>query len=589
MNRKLTLIFSFIACIAWLPISAQLTIGGTAPVYDKLTGTYMLTVAEDVFGHSYHASVILDDGVTDVMIDGKAVTTDVDFPVIQGDTCYSFVFKKNNVLNQSTIHFTFLPILCITGNFTDDYVVAPVDMTLPDGQGVQHYSARIKKAGASTNTQWVHKHNYHVKFVDQDGEKTDVSFFGLRNDNHWRLDAGTRDMIRFRNYAANALWADFATKPYYADQQPKARSYIRGSHVEMFLNGNYNGFYNLSEFLDRKQLKLKKYVEHEDPDGEDNELLSAVDFHGMMWKTSYASPITLFSAYNDYSNDNSDSWNGFSLEYPDIDDVCPTDYSIIKNAVKFVARSDDDTFNAQVGDYFDLPVLVDYYLFLNLVFAIDNAGSNMVYACYDGAVDKKLTLAVWDLDATVGQNFSDNEGYYHAPEIQPECELDDVPTTMSKFSINRLLQRVKQVPGFYQQVVKRYWQLRSGVLDPDSLVSRYEAIYRRLDAAGAINRETVRWSDTGDISHRMLDFPAEFDYLCDWITRRIAHLDACTFASRKGDVNGDGLVNISDVIQLIAIVLDNNIVPNVIACDVNSDDGVNVADVVSLINILLLE
>ena len=582
LKSLLLLVFLLFA----IPVMAQLTIGGTPVVYDKLTKTYMLTVPEDVFGSAYLAPVVIDNNVTDVKIDGKAVTTIANFPVVNGDICYTFTFKKNGAYNSSSIHFTYLPIMSITGTFSNDYVEAPVQFIFPGEKEVLYYKARIKQAGASTNLVWVHKHNYHVKFVDDNGEKMDVSFFGLRNDNHWRLDAGTRDMIRFRNYAANGLWADFGTKSYYADKQPNARSYIRGSHVEVFLNGNYNGLYNFTEFLDRKQLKLKKYAEREVQDT-DGGLQTEVQMHGMMWKANASTSQTLFNLYDDACDNTSDEWDGFELEYPDIEDVCPTDYSVIQNAVKFVARSTNSTFENEVNDYFDVPVIVDYYLFIQVVFGIDNAGNNMVFACYDSELDKKLTLAVWDLDATVGQNFLDIDGYYHADVIQPENELEDVPTTMCQLVSNNLFNRLKSMPGFLDSVRKRYWQLRPTILHPDNLVVRYAAIYNRLDACGAMDREAVRWSDTGDISHRMLEFPEEFEYLCDWLKRRIAYLDTHTFACQPGDLNGDGLLNVADVTLLINYVLGTEDVLNDQITDLNEDGAINVADVTLLINMIL--
>ena len=568
-----------------LGASAQLTIGGTQPVYDNRTNTYLLTLPDTVFGSAYHADVVIDDGVSGVMIDGQDVINDVVFPVVKADTCYSFTFTRGGALTQSTIFFTYLPIMCITGTFSDSYVTAPVKMIFPDGQGTQLYTAKIKRAGASTNTQWVHKRNYHVKFIDDNGEKKDVSFFGFRSDNHWRLDAGTRDMIRFRNYAANGLWADFGTKPYYADKQPNARSYIRGSHVEVFMNNGYFGFYNFTEYMDRKQMKLKKY-ELIDTDEDDD----SVQLHGMMWKSMSKTPQTLFSVVSIFPPDNTlDSWEGFELEYPEIDDVCPTDYSLLANAVNFVARSDDATFSSQVGEYFDLPVLADYYMFINVVFGIDNACTNMVWNCYDLNDDKKLTLAVWDLDATVGQHFSDENGYYHADVIQPENELEDVPTNMCGLKSNRLFMRLKTLPQFNRMVVNRYWQLRETILQPDSLVARYGAIYNRLENCGALGREASRWSDTGDIAHRFLVFDEEYEYLCDWLRRRIAYLDTHTFACLRGDVNNDGSVNISDVVMIINYLLSDNAPSsfNHVNADVDANDDISISDAIALINMLI--
>ncbi len=556
-----------------------MTFDGKPPVYDSLTRTYMLTVPEEVFDNGpLQMFVVVDEGVTNVSINGQQVTDAdvVDFPSISRDVKYSLTFTRDGVTTRSSIHFTFLPILTLSGSFGNDYVQGPVQLILPESEQVQYYQARIKWAGSSTNGTWTHKRNYHLKFVDDDGEKMEVSFFGLRSDNHWRLDAGTVDMIRFRNKAAHDLWADFATKPYYADKEPKARSYVRGTHIEVFLNGEYNGFYNMTECLDRKQMKLKKYEEQED----------SVINHGFLWKAKEATPQTLFMA-NTLCDDTLDNWAGFELEYPDIEDVNPTDYSVLRNAVRFVANSDQAAFNAHAGEYFDLPVLVDYYVFINTLFAIDNVCKNILWGCYDSQVDKKLTIGVWDLDVTVGQHWRDLDGYYHSEAVQPEQEMDQSPACM--LPNNLLFNYLREMPEFNMWVVNRYWQLRNGILDPANLVDRYEQIYNRLECCGALDRETVRWSDTGDIAHRDLEFDVEFEYLSDWLRKRIAYMDAHTFACLRGDVNGDDRLNIVDLNILIDALLHSYTIQRMAEADVNADNKVNIDDVVELINVILMD
>ena len=59
-------------------------------------------------------------------------------------------------------------------------------------------------------------------------------------------------------------------------------------------------------------------------------------------------------------------------------------------------------------------------------------------------------------------------------------------------------------------------------------------------------------------------------------------------ASLRGDVNGDGSVNISDVTALINYLLSHNTSGvNVAAADCNQDSKVNISDVTALINYLL--
>ena len=55
-----------------------------------------------------------------------------------------------------------------------------------------------------------------------------------------------------------------------------------------------------------------------------------------------------------------------------------------------------------------------------------------------------------------------------------------------------------------------------------------------------------------------------------------------------GDVNMEGLVNITDAVCLVNYLLTNDGTGiNLLAADVNNDSGINITDVVSLINLIL--
>ena len=86
-------------------------------------------------------------------------------------------------------------------------------------------------------------------------------------------------------------------------------------------------------------------------------------------------------------------------------------------------------------------------------------------------------------------------------------------------------------------------------------------------------------------------------YDVNYIDKTYAHIDGGPSnpgyftdknASLRGDVNGDGSVNISDVTALIDYLLSGN--PsgvNLTAADCNQDSSVNISDVTSLIDYLL--
>ena len=88
------------------------------------------------------------------------------------------------------------------------------------------------------------------------------------------------------------------------------------------------------------------------------------------------------------------------------------------------------------------------------------------------------------------------------------------------------------------------------------------------------------------------------DYVEDWIRQRMQYLDENVFIEmpeppeppqfQKGDVNGDGEVNIADINALIDIILGGYADEATLKrADVNEDAEINIADINALIDIIL--
>ena len=261
------------------------------------------------------------------------------------------------------IQSSVLPIVKLTGSFDNDYQEGSVSLNMPDGTYIENIKATIKWRGGTTNTENTHKRNYTIKFSE------DQQLFGLRKDNKWILDAGNADVFRLRNRIATELWNDIAHKPYYAAQEPKALSGVRGQVVEVYLNEEYMGIYSLTECMDRKQLKLKKYNKE------------TGEIRGGLWKAVGWGNSMMWSC-EPYDN-HSETWGDFEVKYPELDDVPETDYSTLYDAINFVVNSNDADFISHVNEYFDMPVVIDYYIFLYVLNAYDNRGKNMYWAVYD--------------------------------------------------------------------------------------------------------------------------------------------------------------------------------------------------------------
>lgn len=461
--KKPALIILLALHVIWL--YAQIDIHNVALVYDRQADRYLCSVPESMF----------DNGSVEAF---------------QCDT--------------AKVEFTFLPIVQLHGSFSNDYTIGSVDVFMPDNDNKTSLPAKIKWRGGTSNSPTTHKRNYHIKFVDENGDKQDRKFYGLRKDDSWLLNAANNDLSRIRNRAAMDIWNEFAVKPYYAEYEPKVQTGTHGFFVELFLNDEYMGIYDMSENIDRQLLKLKKY---------DNDQT----IHGQLWKGKSFENACMWNLH-DYDN-TSAMWGGFETKYPDLDDVSPTDYSTLYNMIYFVREASVEQFNNEIGEYIDMSAMVDYFVFMNIIAAVDNySGKNMFWACYDKQADKKLTPIVWDLDCTIGRYFNPDEmdPYYLAPDT-----YDDI------YWGNKLFYRLDSCAtgSFHQLCVERYKQLRTTYFATDNITSHYTKYMDQLTKSGAYQRETAKWSGDSDLFGQTLDFAAERMYIENWINVRLNTFD----------------------------------------------------------------
>lgn len=480
------ILFSFsLLIVCCLNAGAQVSIDGKL-VYDSTTHSYLCSVPESAF----------DDGS---VASFKCDTAD--------------------------IHFTFLPIVHLHGSFNNEYLPATVDIIAPDltvQDNMMQLNAKVKWRGGTSNADGIHKRNYHVKFLTDAGKKQELKLFGMRKDDSWLLGAANNDLSRIRNRAAMNIWNEFATKPYYSDREPKAQTGTHGQFVELFLNNRYMGIYDLSENIDRSQVKVKKLTSEND---------GTTTVHGQLWKTGNFK-YTSFWEYGDYDVE-SVEWGGFESKYPDLSDMPQLDYSTLYDFVKFVCDADVEDFNLHIGEYVDMPALVDYFVFANVLAAVDNySGKNLFWACYDKQDDKMLTLIPWDLDCTVGR-------YYLPDGIDPRYL--DPATHDDHYWGNKLFYRLDSCAtgDFHKQVVTRYEELRKTYFSSENLTSHYTKLMDMLAKSGAYGRETERWSGDSDLFGQTLDFAAEKEFIKNWLKVRLETFDTYGLPSAINTVYAD--------------------------------------------------
>lgn len=512
MKQLNYLLFLLVCLVTSIPSFAQFTINGRSVIYDKVSDTYMVSIPENAFGTDYEASIALDAtaGWSNLSIEGTDIADNYTFKQVEGNKIYKIHAQEGDKEINTQLTFTFLPLLVMEGTFGYDYAQGNISLLSPDAAEPTNSFAKVKWRGGSTNTADKHKRNYKIKTLNEKGKKQEISLLGMREDNNWILDAGQIDLFRLRNRIATEIWNDFATKPYYASKEPKAKSGVTGKVVEVILNNEYRGIYSLTEAMDRKELKLKKYDDKNQ------------EFHGQLWKVSSWDKATFWDIDKDYDN-TQETWHAFETKYPDIEDVNPTDYSPLYEAIDFVANSNDEAFKKEVGDYFDIPVLIDYQLFQETLKPVDNNGKNMFWGIYDVAKSKKLTLAIWDLDASVGQ-FWQCSTPLHPNRVFPNTDLG----VKDGFNLYHRLSSLN-VDNYNEKVANRYHELRKTYFSEENLISRYQGYYDMLVKSGAASREETKWSEDSDIGGYPLNFKSEIEYIKNWIINRLNYLDTNQF------------------------------------------------------------
>lgn len=520
----------------------SLRINDIGMVYDELNNQYMYPIGLDYFGSNYTATInFIHKGSTAILrINGRIIRPGATYTFnnVSANTSYtlSATDANGNVISSKLI-FTGVPIVQIYGDFGYDYTKGLIRVFEPGKEQPKLFNTKMKWRGGITNGNNKHKRNYNVKIYNDNWEKKDKRYFGLRDDNKWILEACQVDMLRIRNRVLTDLWNDFSTKPYYFAEQPKAMTGTRGQFVEVLLNSKYVGMYCMTECIDRKQMKLAKH-----------DTINNV-FHGQLWKSKDWSYETFMGHYTDRntypmyepaSYDNySEMWQSYSTEYPDIDDVNPTNWEPLYNAVKLIASGSDEEVSQKFNTYFDYPLLKDYYILMETILSSDNHGKNMFFANYDVQKSPKITFAVWDMDATTGQRWSDE--YYHSNIMRPEQDYTEYITNFEHGDYN-LFRRMKalNINNFNDSVRYRYRELRKTYLNTDSLINRFATAVANLQKCGVADRESKRWSGDSDIDGKTLNFDTELEYIKDWITRRMNYLDVTRFdiASLPEETNG---------------------------------------------------
>lgn len=276
--------------------------------------------------------------------------------------------------------------------------------------------------------------------------KLDVKLHhGWRKSSKYVLKANYTDATSARNIISSALWSDFVkTESHHPDQLQSKNNYgaIQGFPVTLKINDEYHGLYTLTTHKGRKLWGLDK----KDPSN------IAVRSNGYNRNTLFYQSKPIFDEKN---------WETLS----------PTNLSSQQQAsvnrfVSFVSDSSVSSFRENAHHYLNVPMLINYYIFINLTHDQDGAGRNMIYLTDD---KQHWYPVAYDLDATWGLYENGKLLYPSAKQVQHNYPNGG---NLKSGEGNRLLQLVAQ--AFPQEIEDRWHFLRKNVITTQRINNKFE-------------------------------------------------------------------------------------------------------------------
>lgn len=464
-------------------------------IYSITCNSQILTISvpENKFGIDETLSIIVSR--IENIDDYQDVANYDELLIIFGEHNYRFISTPNNIeysnsyliehvnsTNQYTLYFTPLPIIKInTDNAIVDEPKTLATLVYTDDEQTVTSNIGIELRGGSS--QGNPKKTYDIAFWEDEAgdENRDMQFGELREDDDWILDDLYNEPLRLRSYTANKLWKQIHI-PYYIGEEPIAKSGADVMYVEIFLKGHYNGIYNLSEQVDRKQLKVKKF----------NDNMRGELYKGTSWGAS------TFNSLPSYNN-NSRVWSGYEFEYPDEEEI--TDWTNLYQFTNFVMNSSESDFSTGIWSKFVEVNFIDYFLFLNLIRATDNTGKNIYLGRYKA--DEPYFYIPWDLDGCFGTIWNGTN----------ENITDDILT-------NGFIDRVinENSNNTFIIMASKWFDYRNNIFSFNSLSNSITNQYNFLQENKIYERESLVYSNYSFDNQNL-------SYTLNWLQNRLAYLD----------------------------------------------------------------
>ena len=304
------------------------------------------------------------------------------------------------------------------------------------------------------------KKGYLLKFTEENGiDGLDVSLDGMTADNTWVLHGPILDKTLIRNYMCYNIIGEEM------EYVPNVR------FCELFLNGEYQGVYVLTEKIDYND-DGRCNITETDPDLTETSFILRLD----AGDTDQEHRLSTFFDYNGMRGLSTRPNAHFEIIYPD-ETLTSNQKDYISSEISRLEKSISsfDLVDPKLGysAYLDVDSFVDYFVFNEFMMNAD-AGNLSTYFCKD--VRGKITIIGWDYNNA-----------FNNYVVEYDANGDFV------FS-NDWYRWLMRDEWFVEQIVDRYYELRETLLSEEYLENYIDETVEYLGPAIARNYE--RWGYT---------------------------------------------------------------------------------------------
>ena len=401
---------------------------------------------------------------------------------VQVDSIYFEDFLETETKNKYQVFQLFIYTengQAITSK--EDYVTCYVGMNGGDSYASRWLKAGIRGRGNST-WEWYDKKPYRIKLEKKQ------KLLGIDKAKSWILLANYRDVTDMMNTYVFELGRMMGL-PYTNHSR----------YVELILNGEYQGIYQLTEQVQQGENRVEISDERgillslDVDDGPSGGAASEQSF----WTEGYAMPAV--------------------VKYPNEENLTTERRDSIKAVFAILENAIKNKNYAAAAELLDMESFARYLMIQELVYNVELSAPRSIFLHKDG--DGKWVMGpLWDFDAGYDFDWADmynghdffadyRETVMGSNPLKRNGNYHDTPAFFTD------LFGTKEFVDLYKQTWKQY---------ADSIVSRpWQEVEKYVEGLqqGAINRETSRWPI------RRKDFNTELQKLHTWLLNRANFID----------------------------------------------------------------